>query len=80
MVGEAPHPRYRGTCVVRGDNMVLHGGHDGNRHLNDTYIFNFTSQTWSSVLTEGIPPSPRDSHVAVAHQDSMYVFGGSTGG
>jgi len=34
---------------------------------------------WSSLQTEGIPPQPRDSHVAVVHGYSMFVFGGSTG-
>jgi len=34
---------------------------------------------WSSLQTEGIPPQPRDSHVAVIHGSSMFVFGGSTG-
>ena len=25
--GEVPRARYRGTCVVSGDTMILHGGH-----------------------------------------------------
>lgn len=28
---------------------------------------------------DGIPPIPRDSHVAVTHANSIYVFGGSSG-
>lgn len=60
--------------------MVLHGGHDGNRHLNDTFIFNFPTSVWSLLATEGLPPSPRDSHVAVLLRNSMFIFGGSTGG
>ena len=66
--------------MVKSDKMILHGGHDGNRHMNDTFVFDFTTQTWTCLFTEGMPPSPRDSHVAVVLNDSMFVFGGSTGG
>ncbi len=59
--------------------MVLHGGHDGTRHLQDTHIFDFTNQCWSTLITEGQIPSPRDSHVAVIFGKSMYLYGGSTG-
>ena len=59
--------------------MILHGGHDGNRHLQDTHIFYFTTLTWSALVTEGIAPSPRDSHVSVIFGRSMYLYGGSTG-
>ncbi len=77
--GDAPRARYRGTCVVSGDNMILHGGHDGNRHLQDTHIFDFRTQTWRVLLTEGEVPSPRDSHVSVIFGKSMFLYGGSTG-
>lgn len=36
-------------------------------------------RSWSSLVTEGPAPIPRDSHVAVIHSNSMYIFGGSTG-
>lgn len=59
--------------------MILHGGHDGNRHLQDTHIFDFTMSSWSTLVTEGPIPSPRDSHVAVIFNKSMFLYGGSTG-
>ena len=31
------------------------------------------------MVTEGVAPLPRDSHVAVVYGHSMFVFGGSTG-
>jgi hypothetical protein len=74
-----PRARYRGTCVISGDNMILHGGHDGNRHLQDTHVFDFNSSSWSALLVDGPVPSPRDSHVAVLFGRSMYLYGGSTG-
>ena len=44
--GRAPKPRYRGTCCVLDDNMYLFGGHDGSRHLNDVFVFNFVQQVY----------------------------------
>jgi hypothetical protein len=55
--------------------MILYGGHDGTRHLSDTFTFDFDTLTWNAVLTEGTQPIPRDSHVSVIHGNSMYVFG-----
>jgi len=78
--GESPRARYRGTCVVAADSqMILHGGHDGNKHLQDTHVFDFASSSWSLLRTEGPTPSPRDSHVAVMFGKSMFLYGGSTG-
>jgi hypothetical protein len=77
--GEIPRARYRGTCVTYGSKMILHGGHDGNRHLQDTYIYDFDLNHWGALLTEGPVPSPRDSHIAIVYKNSMYIYGGSTG-
>jgi len=79
--GNPPRPRYRVTCVVHEDwdKMYLFGGHDGSRHLNDTYVFDFMAKTWCEVQTDGPIPYPRDSHVAVMYENSMFIYGGSTG-
>ena len=77
----APRARYRATCVVHEPShcMLLFGGHDGSRHLADTHMFDFENKVWLNLHTEGVHPIPRDSHVSVIFQDSMYIFGGSTG-
>ena len=77
--GEVPRARYRGTCVVIGSKLVLFGGHDGNRHLQDTSVYDFEKGAWSYLQTEGVTPSPRDSHIAVVFKNSMFIYGGSTG-
>ena len=77
--GRVPRARYRTSCVVNRKKMYLFGGHDGSRHLNDVHVFSFDTQSWATMKTEGPPPIPRDSHVAVSHGNSMFVFGGSTG-
>lgn len=78
-LGRRPRARYRATTVVHKDTMILFGGHDGTRHLNDTYLFDLHTKTWSALQCDGLVPTPRDSHVAVMHGNSMYIFGGSSG-
>ncbi|POM63560.1 hypothetical protein PHPALM_21022 [Phytophthora palmivora] len=65
--------------VVHNHTCILFGGHDGSRHLNDVHVYDFDSRVWSLLATEGQAPIARDSHVAVIHLNSMYIFGGSTG-
>jgi len=80
--GRQPRARYRATCTVHEPShcMLLFGGHDGSRHLSDTHVFDFEQMCWlNAVHTEGVPPIPRDSHVSAVYEDSMYIFGGSTG-
>lgn len=61
------------------NSCILFGGHDGSRHLNDVQVFDFTLRIWATVSAEGPAPIPRDSHIAVIHSNSMYIFGGSSG-
>mmetsp|Transcript_12203 Transcript_12203/g.22618 ORF Transcript_12203/g.22618 Transcript_12203/m.22618 type:complete len:1213 (-) Transcript_12203:989-4627(-) len=77
--GRYPSSRYRASCVTFDNQIVLFGGHDGQRHLNCTHSFNFDTLTWTAVRTQGAPPLPRDSHVALVFQGIMVVFGGSSG-
>lgn len=77
--GRRPKARYRATCVVHRNQMILFGGHDGTRHLADTHVLDFETRNWSLLATDGICPIPRDSHVSVVWNNSMYVFGGSSG-
>jgi N-acetylneuraminic acid mutarotase len=75
-----PKPRYRTSACVVGDRMIIFGGHDGARQLNDFYSWDFESRTWQCIETLGTQsPVPRDSHVSVAYRDSLFIFGGSTG-
>lgn len=71
-VGRRPRPRYRSTLVAFKNTLILFGGHDGQRHLADTHIFDIETRTWTSPVIEGTPPIPRDSHVSVVHGNSMY--------
>jgi len=49
---------------------------------SDARAWDGTGQTWEQVKVnqfDGEPPSQRSLHVAIVHQQAMYVFGGYTG-
>ena len=71
--GRRPRARYRATLCVHKSSLILHGGHDGTRHLSDTHVFDLETRIWSNLVCEGVPPTPRDSHVSVMHGNCMYV-------
>ena len=43
--GQQPKARYRTSAVAYKDKMVVIGGHDGQKHLNDFYAFDFLTDT-----------------------------------
>ncbi|KAF4701307.1 hypothetical protein FOZ62_017335, partial [Perkinsus olseni] len=47
--GSGPRARYRTSAVVHKDSMLVFGGHDGSKHLNDFYMFDFFTSTWALV-------------------------------
>jgi hypothetical protein len=62
--GSPPCPRYCHSAVCHDNSMMVFGGWTyGPRHqnifLNDLFLYHIVDQTWSEVLTCGIPPSPR---------------------
>ncbi|KAJ8610230.1 hypothetical protein CTAYLR_008520 [Chrysophaeum taylorii] len=78
--GAAPSPRDRHVAVVWGSSFFVFGGFDGTSRVNDFHEFSFASSSWAPVRAlSGLAPSPRHSHAAVVHEDSMYVFGGYDG-
>lgn len=78
--GSPPSPRDRHVAVVWGSSFFVFAGFDGTSRVNDFHEFSFTSGSWAQVRAlSGLAPSPRHSHAGVAHDDSMYVFGGYDG-
>jgi N-acetylneuraminic acid mutarotase len=78
--GHEPTPRYRTACTVINDGLYLFGGHDGAKQLNDFFTFNFKTQEWSQINYErASEPSPRDSHILLSFENSILLFGGSSG-
>lgn len=80
-LGRIPRARYRATCVIYKDTMIVHSGHDGTRHLSDTHALDMNTMTWTSLSNVGgISPIPRDSQVGFVYENSLFIMGGSAGG
>jgi hypothetical protein len=81
-VGSHPPPCQRSlhSSALMKDNIYIFGGYDGTSRVNDFYSFDCNSRSWSIVIhLSGQPPSPRDRHISVVHEDTFYVFGGFDG-
>ena len=77
--GTLPRKRYRATCVVHSNSLIVYGGHDGKRHLSDVCLLNLDLKVWSTVETPELSPPKRDSHISAVKGNIMFVFGGSSG-
>jgi len=54
--------------------MVIFGGSDGTKMLNNAYVFNLTAMIWVEITSVG--PSPRMNSCSIVHQGNFYLFGG----
>lgn len=79
-VVQGPSPRDRHVAFSFGNSFFIHGGFDGASRVSDFWGFDFSSMQWREVMVlGGRPPSPRHSHAAVVHGQSLYIFGGYDG-
>ncbi len=63
------------------DRVVLFGGWDGS-YDNETWVYNFTDNTWTNMNPSSLKPSGRFGHSMVydSTHDRMILFGGIDGG
>jgi Galactose oxidase, central domain len=65
-----------------GVQLFVHGGRS-NFVLEDLYVLDFLTHSWSEVATGGRAPLPRHSHIITVHQtqtqNALYLFGGQVG-
>jgi len=78
--GDAMSGSVGNSNCNKGPQLILHGGHDGTRHLSDTHVYDIEHAVWSPLVSTGVPPIHRDSHVCVIYNTRMYIMGGSAGG
>ncbi|KAM4017256.1 kelch domain-containing protein 2-like [Anomaloglossus baeobatrachus] len=58
--GSSPTPRsWHSAACVSNSHFLIHGGYDGNQALNDTWIFNTVTRTWTTLVHDSLPSSPR---------------------
>lgn len=69
--------RARHSFVVHNSRVVVFGGWNGKKKLNDLFYYNMDSGTFEVVGdTDENGPSRRECHVAVMCKNTMVVFGG----
>lgn len=83
MEGGPPIPRDSHVSVVHNDSMYIFGGSTGSA-MNDLHqldLTHFNKVKWSPVVSSStyVTPGHRFCHVAVLHDNAMYVFGGYDG-
>lgn len=82
--GTPPSPRDSHIAVTHSNSMYVFGGSSGSA-MNDLHELQLPSSTsatakWRYVKTSGKDqPSHRFCHVAVVHNEAMFVFGGYDG-
>lgn len=72
----APPGRSGHTAVLLENSMVVFGGMNGARFLNDTHELDLFGLTWQPLPLVSPPPPARRGHAAVTFQNSVYVYGG----
>lgn len=76
--GQKPGTRDSHSTALIGHKMIVFGGTNGSRKVNDLHVLDLRTREWSKPHCKGTPPSPRDSHtVTVVGGDRLVIFGGS---
>mmetsp|Transcript_16072 Transcript_16072/g.54796 ORF Transcript_16072/g.54796 Transcript_16072/m.54796 type:complete len:644 (+) Transcript_16072:153-2084(+) len=80
-LGGAPSPRRGHTISASEDGRKLwvFGGFDGAGVLGDLHVLEMDRQTWTTVSTTGVGPSPREGHAATVVNKYFMVCGGHDG-
>lgn len=76
--GQGPGPRDSHSAVLVGRRMIVFGGTNGSKKVNDLHVLDLVTNEWIQPECEGTPPSPRESHTAtLVGDDKIVIFGGS---
>ncbi|CAG9315592.1 unnamed protein product [Blepharisma stoltei] len=73
-----PIPRMHHSLVLISTNLYLFGGVNKNTYLNDLWLYDSISDSWSIVTAKGAAPSARASHAAASQGKVFLIWGGET--
>ncbi|CAO3647217.1 unnamed protein product [Mucor hiemalis] len=78
-----PSKRRAHTTCLWEDKIIVIGGGDGARALDDVHMLDVSNPSqplcWEKLQTTGIPPPARGYHTSNLVKDKLVVFGGSDG-
>ncbi|KAI8886897.1 galactose oxidase [Backusella circina FSU 941] len=74
-----PSKRRAHTSCLWQDKIIVLGGGDGARALDDVHMLDINTLKWEKLETSGAPPPARGYHTSNLVKDKLVVFGGSDG-
>ena len=77
--GKRPCCRFGYVSVTHNNKFIVWGGFEGSDWLNDMYIFDFESLTWSEIQQHGTLPSRRSCPAWAKDEKFIYLHGGYDG-
>ena len=75
-INSAPSARRGASAVWNGSNMIIYGGYNGSNAMNDTYLYNYGTDTWTTALAG---PFSLNDQSSVWTGSEMIVWGGVNG-
>lgn len=73
---EEPCPRESHSTVLYKNQLIVYGGMNGKKRLNDIWMLDLNTFTWIKINTIGTNPLARSMHTATIVDNEMYIFGG----
>jgi N-acetylneuraminic acid mutarotase len=64
------------STVSNGKEMFLFGGYDGKNYLDQLFVYNFESKTWTKMDKTLNQPKSRQTSTLNLHNNSLILFGG----
>lgn len=77
--GDLPPPRAGHSATLIDGRIVIFGGGDGLKIMNDIYILNLNRRTWTQAPLEKNAPTGRCAHAALAVDRRLFIHGGGDG-
>ena len=80
-----PSRRFGYVSVVHNNKLVVFGGFDGSKWLNDMYEFDFKTKTWTEIhahctsMSSKMLPTPRSCPAWAKDDRYVYIHGGYDG-
>ena len=74
-----PGPRAAHSFDILENRIVVFGGWNGKKALNDLHIFDYQSGIWQTVEPTQDTPAARNNHATVMIDNKLFVHGGHDG-
>merc|ERR1719446_856374 len=74
-----PGPRAAHSCDVVDNKLVVFGGWNGKKALNDLHVLNVHTGVWTEVPTAPTAPAARNNHTTAVIDSLLFVHGGHDG-